>query len=72
MSCAHRSISKHMYQQEEETHAPGQMDVSTKRGTLCSDCEGSLGPKTCVNVKPTSSAIYVVATKNASVKKLNG
>lgn len=54
------------------TYAPGQIEVNTNRGTLCRLCGGFDGPNTCVNEKPTSRAMYVVAAKNAKTKKLKG
>lgn len=48
------------------------MLVSTKSGILVSLLSGSLGPKTWVSENPTSSAMYVVAAKNARTKKLYG
>ena len=50
------------------THAPGQMDVSTKSGTELRFPGGLNGPNVCVIEKPTSSATYVVAAKNAARK----
>ena len=46
-----------------DTHAAGQMLVSTKRGVLDSACGGSDGPNVREMVRATSSDIYVVATK---------
>ena len=54
------------------THAPGHIEVKTNSGTLCRSCSGFDGPKTEVKVKPTSSAMYVVAMKNAAVKNEKG
>jgi hypothetical protein len=45
------------------------MLVSTKSGILCRFCGGFDGPKVDVNVKPTSSEMYVVTAKNAIEKK---
>lgn len=53
------------------THAAGQILVRTNRVILRSS-PGGLDWNTFVKLKPTSRAIYVVATKKHNEKKWNG
>jgi hypothetical protein len=52
--------------------APGQTLVKTNKGVECSASMGCDGPKVWVMVRATSREIYVVAAKNARVRKVNG
>jgi len=56
----------------ESTHAPGHILVSTNNGVLCSDKIGLDGPKVFVKCNATSSDMYSVAVKKATVKNVNG
>jgi hypothetical protein len=51
------------------TYAPGHILVKMNSGVLCNADSGLDGPKTLVMCNATSSDIYRVATKNATVKK---
>jgi hypothetical protein len=52
-----------------ETYAPGHILVGMNNGMLCNASSGSDGPKTFIKCNATSSDIYSVATKKATVKK---
>lgn len=54
------------------TYAPGQILVKMKSGMLCKLSGGFERPKAFEKVKPVSSEMYVVATKNAAIKRCAG
>lgn len=55
-----------------KTYAPGQILVNIKSGMLWRFTRGFDGPNVVVNPRATSSEMYVVAAKNATVKKVKG
>jgi hypothetical protein len=57
---------------DEGTYAPGHILVNTNNGVLCSARRGFDGPKVLVKCNATSSDMYNVATKKATVKNKNG